>query len=193
MRTLLVALILVLATPAMGETFEDGMRALQDGKFADARGAFRPLAADGDGNAQFMLGVMHENGLGTAKDPGAAAAWYKKAAMAGVASAQFNLGVFYQLGKGVPQDPAQALKFHGMAAAQGHSRAQNNIGTMYYTGDGALRDPVEAWKWLTLASRGLKGEARDIAKRNIAAIEGELAPDALAEAKRRAAAWKPRK
>ncbi len=64
---------------------------------------------------------------------------------------------------------------------------------MYYTGSGIARDPVEAWKWLTLSSQGLRGEARDIVDRNLAAIEGELSPAALAEAKRRAAAWNPRK
>ncbi len=189
----LFAAALVLATPALAGPFDEGIRALQAGDFANARSAFTPLAADGDGNAQFMLGVMLENGLGTAKDPGAAAGWYRKAAADGVASAQYNLGVFYQLGSGVPRDPAQALKYHRLAADQGHSRAQNNLGTIYYTGAGVARDTVEAWKWLTLATRGLKGEAKDIATENITAIERELSPDALAEAKRRTAAWRPRK
>ena len=187
------AVAVFFATAAAAAPFDDGVRALQAGNFADARATFKPLAAAGDGNAQFMLGVMHENGRGTAKDSGAAASWYKKSAAAGVPSAQYNLGVFYQLGSGVQRDPAQALKYHRRAAAQGHSRAQNNLGTMYYTGAGVARDPIEAWKWLTLAARGLQGEARDIADKNIAAIERELTPEALTEAKRRAAAWQPRK
>ena len=37
------------------------------------------------------------------------------------------------------------------------------------------------------------GEAKDIATQNIAAIERELSPDALAEAKRRTAAWRSAK
>ncbi len=193
MKRLLAALFILAATPALGTPFDEGMHALQAGQFVDARGTFNPLAAAGNANAQFMLGVMHENGLGTSKDPQAAAAWYRKAAAAGLASAQYNLGVFYQLGKGVPLDPALAWKFHALAAAQGHNRAQNNLGTMYYTGAGVARDPVEAWKWLTLAEAGLSGSARDIARENIAAIERELPADALTEAKRRTAAWKPRK
>lgn len=193
MRCALAAFVLLFALPVLAGPFDDGIRALEEGKFADARAAFTPLAAAGDGDAQFMLGVMLENGLGTAKDAVAAAAWYRKAAASGVASAQYNLGVFYQLGSGVPRDLTQALKYHRLAAAQGHSRAQNNLGTMYYTGAGVVRDPLEAWKWLTLASHGLQGDAREIAERNVAAIERELPPDALAEAKRRAAAWTPRK
>ena len=133
------------------------------------------------------------NGLGTAKDVVVAADWYRKAAAAGIASAQYNLGVFYQLGSGVPHDNGQALKYHRLAAEQGHSRAQNNLGTLYYTGAGIARDPIEAWMWLTLATRGLRGDAREIAAQNISAIEQELAPEALAEAKRRVAAWQPRK
>lgn len=189
----LALLALFAAFPIAAAPFDDGMQALQAGDFAEARATFTPLATAGNGNAQFMLGVMFENGLGTTKDPGAAASWYEKAAAAGVASAQYNLGIFYQLGTGVPRDPAFALKFHGMAAAQGHSRAQNNLGTMYYTGTGVVRDPVEAWKWLTLAAKGLRGDARDITEQNIKAIENELTPDALADAKHRAAAWKPGK
>ena len=124
---------------------------------------------------------------------GAAARWYLKVAAAGVASAQYNIAVFYQLGKGVAPNPAEALRWHALAADQGHRRAQNNLGAMYYTGAGVARDLVEAWKWLTLAAQSLRGEAGDIVQRNIAAIEGELTPDALADAKRRVGAWKKRK
>lgn len=193
MRSLVAVISVLIAATANAAPFDDGIRALQAGDFADARATFNPLAKAGDGNAQFMLGVMLENGLGTSKDDHAAAAWYEKAANSGVASAQYNLGVFHQLGKGVSQDPVLALKFHRLAAAQGHSRAQNNLGTMYYTGAGVARDPIEAWKWLTLAASGLRGDARDISDKNLRAIESELTPEALSEAKRRTAAWKPHK
>lgn len=192
-RLLFVAIIAFFSLPAVAASLDDGIQALRAGHFADARSTFTTLAARGDGNAQFMLGVMAENGLGTAKDTTVAADWYRKAAAAGIASAQYNLGVFYQLGTGVPRDTAQALKYHRLAAQQGHSRAQNNLGTLYYTGAGVARDPVEAWKWLTLATQGLQGGAHEIAMQNITAIEKELAPQALAEAKRRVAAWQPHK
>lgn len=193
MKRLLVILLLLAAVPAPAAPFDDGVSALHEQRFADARAIFTPLARDGNGDAQFMLGVMHENGLGTEKDLQAAASWYEKAAAAGVASAQYNLGIFHQLGSGVPQDPKKAFEYHRMAAMQGHSRAQNNLGTMYYTGAGVARDAIEAWKWLTLAARDLKGDAAEIARANIAAIEGELTSDELAEAKSRTAAWQPEK
>jgi len=194
MKNLLGALLVlsVLAAPANAGRFDDGVRALAKGDFTAARDAFGPLARADNGNAQFMLGVMSENGLGTDKDLAAAAQWYLKAAAAGVASAQYNIAVFYQLGKGVASNPAEALRWHALAADQGHRKAQNNLGAMYYTGAGVARDLVESWKWLTLAAQGMRGEARDIVERNIAAIEGELDPDALLDAKRRVGAWKKR-
>jgi len=188
-----LTLLCLFSGPAIAAQFDDGVRALAKGDFAAARAVFGPLAKTDDGNAQFMLGVMSENGLGMAKDLAAAARWYLKAAAAGIASAQYNIAVFYQLGKGVAPNPAEALRWHALAADQGHRKAQNNLGAMYYTGAGVARDLVEAWKWLTLAAQGLRGEAGDIVQRNIAAIEGELAPDALADAKRRVSAWKKRK
>ena len=194
MRRLIMAAIFAFALPAgAAEPLDDGIRALQSGDFAGARSSFTPLAAQGDGNAQFMLGAMAENGLGTAKDVTVAADWYRKAASAGIASAQYNLGIFYQFGTGVPRDTAQALKYHRLAAEQGHSRAQNNLGTLYYTGAWVAPDPIEAWKWPALATGGLRGDAHEIAAQNITAIEKELAPEALAEAKRQVAAWQSRK
>jgi TPR repeat protein len=188
-----LTLLSMLGGPAAAAPFDDGVRALTQGDFAAARAAFGPLAKADDGNAQFMLGVMSENGLGVAKDLAGAAQWYLKAAAAGVASAQYNIAVFYQLGKGVASNPAEALRWHALAADQGHRKAQNNLGAMYYTGAGVARDLVEAWKWLTLAAQGLRGEAGNIVQRNIAAIEGELDRDALVDAKRRVGAWKKRK
>ena len=132
MKILLTVFALLLETlPVRAASFDDGMKALESRDFSGALAVFGPLAAQQNGNAQFMLGVMHENGLGVEKDQSAAASWYLKAAEAGVASAQYNIGVFYQLGKGVAPDARAALKWHARAAAQGHHRAQNNLGQMY--------------------------------------------------------------
>lgn len=193
MKRLLIAALFFLATSAVAGPFDESVRALQAGDIADSRTTFTSLAREGDGNAQFLLGVILENGLGTAKDPGVAAGWYRKAPAAGVASALCNLGVFYQLGTSAPRDPEQALKFHRFAADRGHGRVQNNLGMICYTHAGVACDAVDAFKWLTLVARGRNGEAKNIATQNFSAIERELSSDALAEAKRRTAAWRPAK
>lgn len=177
---------------ANDQPFADALTALQTKKFAQAMSAFRTLAENNHDRAAFMLGVMHEQGLGVAKDDRRAADWYLRAARNGNASAQYNIAVFHQLGKGVERSDAAALRWHSAAAAQGHHKAQNNLGAIYFTGAGAARNLVEAWKWLTLAADGLIGQDRIVTLQNRDRIERDMGADALTEAKRRAAAFKPR-
>ena len=64
----------------------------------DNRAAFKwykKVAEQGDVLAQFTLGFMHENGIGTKYDNEEAIKWYTKAAEQGHALAQYNLGMIY--------------------------------------------------------------------------------------------------
>ena len=78
----------------------------------------RPLAAQGDANAQFFLGVMYDFGLGVHRDYARAVKWYRKAADLGFSRAQSNLGQMYSKGRGVPQDDAQAHMWYNLAASR---------------------------------------------------------------------------
>ena len=189
---LFVALLLcgLAAAAAQGQDFSAGMRAHLDKDYAQSRRIFDALAAAGDARSQFMMGTIYEQGLGVPEDLAEAARWYRRAADGGNASAQYNLGIFYQFGKGVPKDPAQAAAWLVKASEQGHGRAQNNLSTFYFTGVGVPRDPVEAWKWLTLSADDLKGAGRDIALENRRVIEREMQPGEIAEARKRADAWR---
>jgi len=192
-RGFLTAALILWAGLAAAQDFNTGMRAHLQKHYADSRRIFHALAEAGDARAQFMMGTIYEQGLGVPKDLASAARWYRRAAEGGSASAQYNLGIFYQFGKSVPQDPAEAARWLRMAAEQGHGRAQNNLSTFYFTGIGVPRDPVEAWKWLTLSSDGLKGKGHEIALENRAAIEREMTPDQIAEARRRVEDWRARR
>ena len=184
------------ATPARGDTqqaaFADGMRAHLAKRYGDSRPIFADLAAAGNVRAQFMMGTIHEQGLGVPKNLASAAAWYRKAAEGGNASAQYNLGVLHQFGKGVAKDAKAAAAWHRKAANQGHGRAQNNLSTFYYTGVGVDRDLAEAWKWLTLSAAGLAGQGRKIALQNRTILEKEMTDGDRAEGGRRVAAWRER-
>jgi TPR repeat protein len=183
-----------LSTGAAGADFEAGVRALQERNFAAALREFQALAAAGAANAEFMVGVMYENGYGVeADDPEVAANWYQRAAERGLASAQYNLSVFYQLGKGVALNLSEAAKLSRMAADKGHAAAQTNLGVYYMVGEGIDRDLVEAWKWLSIASRSLDGVALDTVRANMAQVEKQLNSADLAKAKRRAEDWQPAK
>ena len=73
-------------------------------------------ARSGDPEAQTIVGELFERGVGATPDPGAAAAWYQRAAEAGYARAQVNLGHLYENGLGVAKDARRALSLYRQAA-----------------------------------------------------------------------------
>ena len=107
----------------MAVEYEDGVAAHQRGDFTIAMRLWRPLAEQGNADAQCSLGFMYENGRGVPQDHAAAANWYRRAADQGHAGAQFNLGRMYAHGQGVPQDEAAAANWYRRAADQGHAGA----------------------------------------------------------------------
>ena len=90
--------------------------------YATALREWRPLADEGDLDAQFYLGEMHLRGKGGDRDFKKASEWVAKAAQAGHPRAQGVLGGLYAVGLGVPQDfgilPSNLL-------APAHARAQD--------------------------------------------------------------------
>ncbi len=98
--------------------FYEGVAAFKRGDYATAFREFRPLAEQGDANAQRNLGVMYGEGLGVTQDYAKAMKWYRKAAEQGHADAQCNLGAMYAEGLGVPQGDAQAHMWYDLAASR---------------------------------------------------------------------------
>jgi TPR repeat protein len=176
---------------AAGADFEAGVRALRDQNYTAALHEFQSLAAAGVANAEFMVGVMYENGYGAEANSEVAANWYRRAAERGLASAQYNLSVFYQLGKGVAFNLSEAVKLSRLAADKGHVAAQTNLGVYYLVGEGIDRDLVEARKWLSIASRTLDGVALNTVRTNLVQVEKQLNAADLADEKRRAEVWQP--
>ena len=83
----------------------------------------RPLAEQGDAEAQYNLGLMYKIGQGVPQDYAETVKWYRKAADQGLNDAQNNLGVMYYSGMGVPQDYVQAHLWFSLAAAAGNRNA----------------------------------------------------------------------
>ena len=135
-RILLAAMAALLLSTgtAWADPLEDGVAAYQRGDYAAAVARFRPLATQGDSNAQFNLGMMYRKGQGAEQNFAEAVKWYRLAAAQGVTSAQFNLGVMYDQEKGMAQNNAEAAKWYRLAAAQGHAGAQANLGVMFDQG-----------------------------------------------------------
>jgi TPR repeat protein len=192
MRALIAAIFGVVfafaLTPvaANADPFMDGLDAYVNGDYATTLRLWRPLAEQGDADAQYILGDMYHDGEGVPQDYDAAVKWYRLAAEQGNANGQHNLGRMYEKGRGVPQDHAEAVKWHRLAAEQGHTRARHNIGVMYRDGIGVSQDYVLAHKWFNLAaSRDGDEQARD----EVAAL---MTPAQITEAQRLAREWRPR-
>ncbi len=125
--TMLLAVVVVLvAAPAWAADLEAGWRAYAQGDYATALKEWRPLAKQGDADAQHNLGVIYRDGQGIPQDYKEAVRWYRLAADQGYAKAQSNLGLMYEYGEGVPQDDVQARMWLNLAAAQGNELARIN-------------------------------------------------------------------
>ena len=71
------------ATPVMAGPLEDANAAIKRRDYATALRLIRPLAEQGDANAQYNLGVFYDNGLGVQQDKVRAYMWFSLSAAQG--------------------------------------------------------------------------------------------------------------
>ena len=116
-----------LAMPARADS-QAGVDAHKRGDYATALREWRPLAEQGDANAQYNIGVMYDFGKGVPQDFATARQWYEKAAAQGHPGAQNNLGGLYEFGHGVTQDYVRAYMWYNVAAAHSTGDAQKDVG-----------------------------------------------------------------
>ncbi len=158
---LFVSISCLLIPSILAADFDSGLRAYKKGDYATALKELRPLAEQGQADAQFFLGLMYASGQGVPQDYKEAVKWYSLAAEKGQADAQFFLGGMYDKGEGVPQDYKEAVKWYRLAAGQGDSDAQFFLGLMYEYGQGVPQDYKEAVKWYRLAATHGYGAAQN--------------------------------
>lgn len=96
---------------------------------ADDAGTFNSmlaLANKGDPQAQYHVGMMYNNGIGTQQDAKQAFEWFQKATAGNDALGAYKLGCYYDgQGEGVvAANPDEALKYKLIAANEGYSLAQ---------------------------------------------------------------------
>jgi TPR repeat protein len=140
---------------------QKGAEAYQKGDYATALREWRPLAEQGNVNAQAILGYMYVFGQGVVEDDKEAVRWYRLAADQGHAKAQANLGYMYDFGQGVVEDDKEAVRWYRLAADQGHAKAQANLGNMYRFGKGVVEDHKVAVLWYRLAADQGHAKAQD--------------------------------
>jgi len=153
-RVLILALLgVVCAATASAQDYAAGLRAFDEGAYAEAREIWRALADAGNVKAQYGLGVLYERGLGDIpRSYGRAAHWYARAAGEGHSAARNNLALMYANGLGVERSRERAVRLWTQAAEDGHAMAQFNLGLAYSRGEGVEPDNAAARKWFRRAA-----------------------------------------
>jgi TPR repeat protein len=191
-RNLLGALAIAaaLGASAAAGPLEDANDAYREKAYAKAAELWRPLAENGDAEAQYSLGTLYAEGKGVEQNDATAFLWFQRAANQGVAAAQYNLGASYATGAGIGKSDVDAARWFRRAADQGMAFAQLNLGLLYAAGNGVPQDDVEAYKWLELAFAGLPpgGPRMDVA-RAMTDVSAKMTREQLVEAKQRQRAW----
>jgi uncharacterized protein len=147
-----VGVLFSIAQAASAGPFEDGNAAYDQGDYATALKLWRPLADNGNAEAQFALGNIFYEGQGVLQNYTESVKWFRKAADQGYVHAQYKLGVIYREGQGVLQNYTESVKWHRKAADQGYADSQFVLGNMYADGIGVPQDYIQAHKWLNLAA-----------------------------------------
>lgn len=127
-------------------------QAYENGRGASAAERWEELALAGDSDAQFLLGLLHDEGQLGVVDAVEAVRWYTLAAQQGHAPAQCNLGLCHYEGRGTPRSHEQAAQWFERAAAQGFAKAQNNLAVMHLFGQAPDANPERARELLAQAA-----------------------------------------
>lgn len=119
---------------------------------ANALIGLRPLAEQGNADAQTKIGDMYRTGQGVVQNHAEALKWYQQAAAQGNALAQVGLGMMYEGRHHVRPNHVEAIKWYKLAAAQGNASAQLHLGMIYESPIGVAPNNAEAIKWYQLAA-----------------------------------------
>jgi len=117
---LVISVVALLLSVNVLAGFNEGILAYEAGDYKTAFDELKPLAEQGDVDAQFSLGVMYQEGKGVIQDYKEAVKWYTKAAEQGDAYAQGALAYMYRYGEGVLQDNVYAHMWGNIASSNGN-------------------------------------------------------------------------
>ena len=195
-RVLGAALVAVacvlLAAPVFAQVaLEEGLVAYHNGDYAKAMELWRPLADQGNADAQYRIGSMYAEGKGVERNDATALTWFQRAAERGNPAAQYNVGASYAAGVGIAQNDGEAAKWFKRAAEQGMPFAELNLGLLYAAGRGVPQNNVEAMAWLQISLFGLPpGGARSDVARAMQDVSSKMTSEELQDAREKARVFK---
>lgn len=107
----------------------------------------REIANSGNADAQLLVGIMYQMGVGGEEHQADAAYYFRMAAEQGLASAQTNLGKCYLAGDGVPKDNNKAFEWFEKAAKQDDAEGQYQLGRCLEEGWGCEKVDYLAFQY----------------------------------------------
>lgn len=184
-----LAMLMLAPAPAMASLLT-AAQAYNAHRYGEALAEFERLAAGGDSVAQLYAGLMHDNGLGTAKDAARAFYWYMRAAKQEQPRAQFNVADMLYHGSGTKQDRHAAMAWYERSANNGFAEAQYRWGMELQSGRYVPRDLVTAFMWLTIASDQDVGGGMAPAMRARNDLAGRLTRAQMEQARHKIRVWR---
>ena len=101
-------------------TLEKGIDAFGSENYVEALHLLKPLAEQGNAEAQCIIANIYHLGLGVDKNGSEAIKWYTRSSEQGYAVASNNLAGIYLMGDcGVAANPKEAHKWHQLSQEQG--------------------------------------------------------------------------
>ncbi len=127
-KKLLLISVLFFTTTLFGDTaYSRGIKAFQSKQYAISLKYFYISARHYNINAYDMLGILHEDGLGTGINKQTASYWYEKAAQRNHPDAQYRLAHLYETGEGVKKSMKKATFWYKKSAANGNKKAKARL------------------------------------------------------------------
>ncbi len=168
--------------------YELALQHLATGRTQEGVTMLRRAADRGFAMAQYRLAKLYERGEGVQSDLAVARQWTERAAASGNRRAMHDLGVYFARGEGAPLDEAAAFRWFRQAAELGVADSQYNLGVLYQQGRGVNASASEAMFWFLVAAR----QGDQDAGARATALEAQLAPAQVEQARARAQAFRPR-
>ena len=125
----------------------------EQGDFGTAFEGLMNFAKRDHAHAQYLVGRMYQDGVGTDQNYQTAITWLEKASNQNWEEAKSALLEMYEVGLGTPTDGQGLLDWHLRAAKLGNPIAQTQVGLFYENGEGIRKNLNNAAKWYQLAAR----------------------------------------
>lgn len=155
-----IVVLALLTAPAWAGDLTTAAAAWQAEDFAKAYEELKVQAADQDADALFLIGLMHDRGLGVPRNKDEAFFWYRAAAALGHEVSRSAIGSMHLLGSGAPKNNERAAAWFRGAAERGNVVGQYNLAVAFHTGSGVGRDYERAAHWYRLAAESGLADAQ---------------------------------